>query len=181
MANSVEGRHPFLDRAVQEFLGTVPPGIKTRWTSSKHLLRRAMENRLPEPVTRRKKKMFLTPFGTPFVGEDATDEIRDLLRPERIVEFGYFDPAKVRRIAAYLESIKESLARDPADNFRLSRHVVERTVMGMAMNFVVTTQILEDQVRRGRFNGSAARDADSWRRSAWRMRPTASSPATPRG
>jgi asparagine synthase (glutamine-hydrolysing) len=160
MANSVEGRHPFLDRSVQEFLGTVPPSVKTRWTSSKHLLRRAMADRLPRRITRRKKKMFLTPFGTPFVGEDATDEIRDLLRPERIAEFGYFDAAKVNRIAGRLGEVKHTLARDRADNFRLKRHVVERTVLGMAMNFVVTTQVLEDQVRRGRFDGAAALEAE---------------------
>jgi hypothetical protein len=90
------------------------------------------------------------------VGEDATDEIRDLLRPERIAEFGYFDPAKVGRITARLEAIKDHLATDRSNNFRITRNVVERTVLGMALNMVVTTQILEDQVRRGRFNGRAA-------------------------
>jgi asparagine synthase (glutamine-hydrolysing) len=157
MAHSVEGRHPFLDRPVQEFLGTVPPTVKTRWTSSKHLLRKTMAHRLPREVTGRRKKMFLAPFGTPFVGTDSTDQIRDLLRPERIAEFGFFDPAKVQRITAHLESIKEHLGQDRASGFRLDRHVIERTVLGMAMNFVVTTQILEDQIRRGRFGGSAGR------------------------
>jgi asparagine synthase (glutamine-hydrolysing) len=151
MANSVEGRHPFLDRSVQEFLGTVPPAIKTRVFSSKFLLRRAMEGRLPREVIRRRKKMFLAPFGTPFVGEDATDEIRDLLRPERIREFGYFDPEKVGRLVGRMEAVKDEIARDPGDNFRLRRHVIERTVQGMAMNFVVSTQMLEDMVRRGEF------------------------------
>ncbi|MCX5684672.1 MAG: asparagine synthase-related protein, partial [Planctomycetota bacterium] len=151
MAHSVEGRHPFLDRAVQEFLGTVPPSVKTRVFSAKFLLRRAMEGRLPPEVIHRRKKMFLTPFGTPFVGEDATDEIRDLLRPEKIREFGFFDPEKVGRLVGRIEALKHQVATDPGDNFRLRRHVVERTVQGMAMNFVVTTQMLEDMVRRGEF------------------------------
>jgi asparagine synthase (glutamine-hydrolysing) len=160
MANSVEGRHPFLDRAVQEFLGTVPPAVKTRVFSSKFLLRRAMEGRLPREVIHRRKKMFLAPFGTPFVGQDATDEIRDLLRPEKIEEFGYFDPEKVRRLVGRIEAVKDEVATDRGDNFRVRRHVVERTVQGMAMNFVVTTQMLEDMVRRGEFcrhAGAAAR------------------------
>ncbi len=151
MANSVEGRHPFLDRAVQEFLGTVPPAVKTRVFSSKFLLRRAMAGRLPREVIHRRKKMFLAPFGTPFVGQDATDEIRDLLRPEKIEEFGYFDPEKVGRLVARIEAVKDQVATDRGDNFRVRRHVVERTVQGMAMNFVVTTQMLEDLVRRGEF------------------------------
>jgi len=151
MANSVEGRHPFLDRAVQEFLGTVPPAVKTRVFSSKFLLRRAMAGRLPPQVVGRRKKMFLAPFGTPFVGEDATDEIRDLLRPQKIEEFGYFDPEKVGRLVGRIEALKDEIARDRGDSFRVRRHVVERTVQGMALNFVVTTQMLEDMVRRGEF------------------------------
>jgi asparagine synthase (glutamine-hydrolysing) len=160
MAHSVEARHPFLDRAVQEFLGSVPPKVKTRWTSSKHLLRLAMKDRLPREVTQRKKKMFLAPFGTPFVGADATDEIRDLLTPRRLAEFGYFDPAKVQRVATGLAAIKDHLATDRSNNFRLASHVVDRTVLGMAMNFVVTTQLLESQVRQGRFNGAAHAGAE---------------------
>jgi hypothetical protein len=95
--------------------------------------------------------MFLAPFGTPFVGDDATDEIRELLQPEKIEEFGFFDAKKVRRFVGCIEGLKEEIATDRADNFRLNRHVVERTVLGMAMNFVVTTQMLEDLVRRGEF------------------------------
>jgi hypothetical protein len=96
------------------------------------------------------------------VGEDATDEIRDLLRPQKIEEFGYFDPEKVGRLVGRIEALKDQVATDRGDNFRLRRHVVERTVQGMAMNFVVTTQMLEDMVRRGEFcrhAGAAARQS----------------------
>jgi asparagine synthase (glutamine-hydrolysing) len=154
MANSVEGRHPFLDRSVQEFLGAVPPLVKTKWTKPKNLLRQAMANRLPREVTERRKKMFLAPFGTPFVGADVTDEIKELLTPERLAEFGYFDPAKVQQVATRLLAIKGTLAKDRGNNFRVNRKVIQRTVLGMAMNFVVTTQILESQVRQGMFNSS---------------------------
>ena len=111
-------------------------------------------------MIRRRKKMFLAPFGTPFVGQDATDEIRDLLRPEKIREFGFFDPEKVRRLIGRIEALKDAVGTDRGDNFRVRRHVVERTIQGMAMNFVVTTQMLEDMVRRGEFchhAGAAAR------------------------
>jgi hypothetical protein len=94
------------------------------------------------------------------VGQDATDEIRDLLRPEKIREFGFFDPEKVRRLIGRIEALKDAVGTDRGDNFRVRRHVVERTIQGMAMNFVVTTQMLEDMVRRGEFChpvGAAAR------------------------
>jgi asparagine synthase (glutamine-hydrolysing) len=68
MAHSVEGRYPFLDRTVQEFLGQVPPVLKGSWHTDKLLLRRAMARRLPQATLRTAKKPFLAPFGTQFVG-----------------------------------------------------------------------------------------------------------------
>jgi asparagine synthase (glutamine-hydrolysing) len=154
MANSVEGRYPFLDRQVQEFMAAVPPGLKRRWRTDKYLLRKAMAHRLPAEVIRRHKKPFLAPFGTPFVGKDYTDQIRDLLSPRSLSEFGHFDPAKVHRIVAELTGLKDEIALDPGETMRPNRQAIHRTLLGMALTFVVSTQILEDHVRRGRFNGN---------------------------
>jgi asparagine synthase (glutamine-hydrolysing) len=156
MAHSIEGRYPFLDRRVQEFLATVPPSIKTRWRSEKYLLRRMMRGRLPKELVRRRKQPFLTPFGTQFVGDRVAERVREVLRPERLREFGYFDPAKVERLAARLAQIKATYMNDPSEMLRFRRSVVERTVLGMAMNFVVTAQVLADQVQGGEFYCPAA-------------------------
>lgn len=149
MAHSVEGRYPFLDRTVQEFLAAVPPNVKTRWHCGKLLLRRAMARRLPPEVIHRTKKPFLAPFGTPFVGDDATPYIRDLLSPAKLAEFGYFDSAKVERIVAFLTASKKAIAADPAESVRPNREAVRRVCMGMALTFVVSTQMLEDLARSG--------------------------------
>ncbi len=154
MANSIEGRYPFLDRRVQEFLGAVPPGVKTRWHCEKYLLRRAMKRQLPPEVVSRQKKPFLAPFGTPFVGEDATEAIRDLLSPARLKEFGYFNPDKVQRIVDYLTEIKADASRDPGESFRLNREAVNRLIAGVALTFVVSTQVLADHVASGRFSAA---------------------------
>jgi asparagine synthase (glutamine-hydrolysing) len=156
MANSVEGRYPFLDRQVQEFLGRVRPDYKTRWYREKILLRRAMAGRLPGEVLRRQKKPFLAPFGTPFVGDDATEYIRHLLAPATIAKFGYFDPEKVAKVSQYLLGQKQAVAEDRGESMRSSRAATERVVSGMALTLVVTTQMLEDQVRSGKFGGAAA-------------------------
>ena len=152
MANSVEGRYPFLDRAVQEFLVAVPPDIKTTWRTDKYLLRRAMADRLPRHVIHHRKNPFLTSVGTPFVGDDATEYLRHLLSPDKLLEFGYFDPAKVQQIMDSLGSIKQSLSHDRKESLRPERSVVQRTGLGMALNFVVTTQVLADLVSRGEFS-----------------------------
>jgi asparagine synthase (glutamine-hydrolysing) len=156
MAHSVEGRYPFLDRTVQEFLGQVPPVLKGSWHTDKLLLRRAMARRLPQATLRTRKKAFLTPFGTQFVGEDATEYIRHLLSPRMLSAFGYFDPAKVRHVVQDVAGDKAAVARDPRDTMRPKRELVRRVLAGMALTFVVSTQILEDQVRQGNFSGQAS-------------------------
>jgi len=151
MSHSVEGRYPFLDRQVQEFLGQVPPTFKTRWHAEKILLREAMKDRLPEDVVRTQKKPFLAPFGTPFIGKDATDELRELLSPRLIAEYGYFDPGKVQRIVDYLTEAKSAIAQDEGESLRPGREAVQRVLMGMALTFVASTQTLESHVRRGSY------------------------------
>lgn len=155
MANSVEGRYPFLDRRVQEFLGQVPPGLKTTFRREKYLLRRAMAGHLPRQVVRRVKKPFLAPFGTQFVGADVTDQLRELLGPRMLQEFGYFDPGKVARLIEFLTREKQAIARDPGESMRAGRNVVARLLPGMALTFVASMQILEYHIRSGRFTGRA--------------------------
>ena len=112
-----------------------------------------MSRQLPRKVLHRKKKAFAAPFGTPCIGADATEQIRDLLSPAKLLEFGYFDPCKVRAIVEELASVKEAIAQDPGDTMRPDQTSIHRTVLGMALTFVVSTQILEDYVRRGIFAG----------------------------
>jgi asparagine synthase (glutamine-hydrolysing) len=158
MANSVEGRYPFLDRTVQEFLARVPPSLKMApngfLPTSKYLLRRAMRDRLPEEVLRRRKKMFLAPFGTPFVGLDAPEYARELLSERALRAYGYFDPLRVRAIAKELEGLKAGLGRDRGEHVRFGRRVWLRTLYGMALTFVLSTQLLESYVRDGSLAGA---------------------------
>ena len=157
MANSVEGRYPFLDREVQEFLAGVPPDLKARRHVSKYLLRVAMRDRLPRETVNRKKKMFLAPFGTPFVGPGAPEYARDLLSPARLREYGHFDPEKVGRVVGRLTDMAGRVSRDRGEPVRLDRGSLERTLAGMAVTFVLTAQVLESQVRSGELISASAR------------------------
>jgi asparagine synthase (glutamine-hydrolysing) len=157
MANSVEGRYPFLDRTVQEFLARVPPALKMApngfLPTAKYLLRRAMQDRLPEEVVHRPKKMFLAPFGTPFVGREAPEYVRELLSERAVRAYGYFDPQRVRAIVGELEKYKRDLGEDRGEHVRFGRRVWRRTLCGMALTFVLSTQLLESYARDGTLAG----------------------------
>lgn len=62
MANSIEGREPFLDHRLVEFALALPPRMKVRRGISKYGLKRAVSDLLPEQVVSRPKQGFGTPM-----------------------------------------------------------------------------------------------------------------------
>jgi asparagine synthase (glutamine-hydrolysing) len=61
MAHSVEVRLPFLQHQLVEFLFTLPPHFKIHQGWTKWLLRKAVENRLPNEIVWRKDKVGYEP------------------------------------------------------------------------------------------------------------------------
>jgi asparagine synthase (glutamine-hydrolysing) len=59
MAHSVEGRVPFLDHHVVEWVCRLPVSFKIRGVSEKYLLREAAKPLIPETGYRRQKHPFL--------------------------------------------------------------------------------------------------------------------------
>jgi len=74
MANSLEARSPFLDHRMIELCAALPSAYKLKGRTSKWLLRRLMQDRLPPDILRRPKMG----FGVP-VGEWLRGELRPLL------------------------------------------------------------------------------------------------------
>ena len=62
MANSIEGREPFLDHEFVEFCFAMPPHMKYRAGQGKRALREAMTGLLPADILGRKKQGFGTPM-----------------------------------------------------------------------------------------------------------------------
>jgi len=83
MANSLEGRAPYLDHRLVEFAFNLPPELKLGPDSEKLALRRAFEDRLPEGIGQRRKQGFVLPMRRWLRGElrellgDAFAERRD--------------------------------------------------------------------------------------------------------
>src|SRR5262249_7391202 len=63
MAASIESRVPFLDHKLVEFAAKLPERMKLRGLTTKYILRRAMKDRLPQPILSRRKMGFPVPLG----------------------------------------------------------------------------------------------------------------------
>ncbi len=63
MSHSLEGRSPFLDHVLADFVARLPINHKLRGRTTKYLLRRAMRERLPRGILRRDKQGFGVPVG----------------------------------------------------------------------------------------------------------------------
>ncbi|MBD0688848.1 asparagine synthase (glutamine-hydrolyzing) [Streptomyces sp. CBMA123] len=96
-ANSVESRHPFLDRELVDFMATVPEDLKLHELEEKYLLKKVARSWIPDSIIDREKFGFTAP-GSPHLLRQQNDFITSLLDPDRIKADGYFDPASVAQL-----------------------------------------------------------------------------------
>ncbi len=117
MANSVEGRFPFLDHRVVEFAARLPPRYKLNGLNEKYLLKRAMEGLVPERIRQRSKQPYRAPDSQSFfIDGEPLDYVTDLLSEERLKKSGYFNP---RSTALLLQKCRRGQAVGFADNMAL--------------------------------------------------------------
>ena len=97
MAASIESRVPFLDHPLTEWVAALPPAMKLRGTTTKWILRQAMQGRLPPRILERRKMGFPVPIGSwlrgawaPLLGEYVTGP--------RARARGLFDASTVARL-----------------------------------------------------------------------------------
>lgn len=98
MANSVEGRFPFLDHRVIEFANRLPPKLKIKVLNEKYLLKRAMRDYLPPAIVQRHKQPYRAPDIPAFIDtatHTALPFVRELLSAQKIQDYGYFDSKRV--------------------------------------------------------------------------------------
>jgi len=94
MANSVELRVPFLDHRVLEFAASLPAAHKLHRGQSKHVLKRAIADRVPKEILERRKTGFPVPYET-WLRKDLKIFAWDILTDSRAVQRGYFKPKAV--------------------------------------------------------------------------------------
>jgi asparagine synthase (glutamine-hydrolysing) len=98
MANSVEGRYPFLDHRVVEFAFKVPPRFRLNGLEEKFILKQAAKSIIPRELIERSKQPYRAPISRCFLGDTPPDYVEELLSEKAIRQSGYFDAAKVARL-----------------------------------------------------------------------------------
>lgn len=99
MANSVEGRFPFLDHRLIEFANRLPPQHKMQGLTEKYLLKKAVTGLLPESIRTRTKQPYRAPDSQSFfTNGQPVDYVGELLGESRIARAGYFDPKAVTKL-----------------------------------------------------------------------------------
>jgi asparagine synthase (glutamine-hydrolysing) len=125
MANSVEGRYPFLDHRLTEFITTLPDSYKLRLLNEKHILKHMMKGKIPESILKRHKQAYRAPVYQSFLGEGAPEYVKEMLSEQTIRDFGYFDAEKVSKLTG-----------------KLLQGAAATEVENMALAGIISTQLL---------------------------------------
>lgn len=97
MANSVEGRFPFLDHRVVEYCAKLPLQYKIKGLKEKYILKQCMKSYLPANILRRTKQPYLAPDSKSFFyAGKSPDYVEELLSESCIQKYGYFNYQAVK-------------------------------------------------------------------------------------
>ena len=99
MANSLELRVPLLDHKVLEFAAGLPDSYKVKAFTTKYILKKVFEGRVPEQILKRKKAGFPIPIQS-WLANDLKDFTRDLLLDRKTLQRGYFERPAIEKLLA---------------------------------------------------------------------------------
>ncbi|RYB90715.1 asparagine synthase (glutamine-hydrolyzing) [Nocardioides glacieisoli] len=130
MANSVEGRFPFLDREVVELASQLPARHKLFGLEEKFVLKRAFADLVPPEILARPKQPYRAPDAPSFFADGVPDWVAEVTSPRALAAAGVFDP---RQVAGLVEKARRrSRSFGNTDNMR--------------MVSVLSTQLLHEQL-----------------------------------
>jgi asparagine synthase (glutamine-hydrolysing) len=97
MAASLEVRVPLLNREVVRFASELPLELKLHRLTTKYLLKKSVEGKLPREIIKRPKKGFNMPVAH-WLTNELRDLVLDMLSEERITRQGFFNYPYVKRL-----------------------------------------------------------------------------------
>ena len=116
MANSVEGRFPFLDHRIAEFAARLPDWMKLRGLREKLIVRRLAKGRVPPQVATRTKFPYRAPIAEALLGPCAPTWAKVELSRDAIDDVGVFDGTRVEKL---IERLASTPAASDADEMAL--------------------------------------------------------------
>lgn len=94
-SHSVEGRHPFLDKELLEFVFTMPDKYKLNGANEKYILKKAGEGIVPDEILKRRKFPFQAPGMSSMIKKASN---LDFLSDDLVRKYDIFDPQKIREL-----------------------------------------------------------------------------------
>lgn len=114
MAHGIEGRVPFLDHKLFEYMKNIPIDFKITPSTEKYLLRKVAEKYLPPEIYNRPKKTFMAP---PLLldNREGIEFINDHLRSNDFRNFKFFDSKSIISWLDTLQhlSVSEKASQEP--------------------------------------------------------------------
>jgi len=98
MANSVEGRYPFLDHRVIEFAAKIPTRFRMNGLTEKYILKESARGHIPAELIDRPKQPYRAPISECFFGDGSPAYVDEMLSEDSISKNGYFDMKKVSNL-----------------------------------------------------------------------------------
>ena len=117
MANSVEGRYPFLDYRVIEFCNRLPDSLKLNGLNEKYLLKKLLKGRIPESILTRPKQPYRAPISSVFMSKDRPDYVSEMLSDGFTRRAGIFN---YESLSGVLNKIEKTGAASEMDNMTLT-------------------------------------------------------------
>jgi asparagine synthase (glutamine-hydrolysing) len=103
MANSLELRVPLLDHKVLEFAASLPSSYKVHGFTTKYILKKVFDGRVPAEILKRKKTGFPVPIQS-WLAKDLKDFTHDLLLDRKSIDRGYFEKSAIEELLAANET-----------------------------------------------------------------------------
>jgi asparagine synthase (glutamine-hydrolysing) len=128
MANSVEGRYPFLDYRVIEFCSKLPADYKLKGLNEKYLLKKMTKGKIPESIRKRPKQPYRAPIKSVFLSQNPPDYVKYMLSEEYMRQSGIFD---YDAFSTLISRIEKTGTASEVDN--------------MALTAVISTHLLNYQ------------------------------------
>lgn len=152
MANSVEGRYPFLDYRIIEFCNSLNPNFKLKGLKEKYLLKKLLANKIPNDIISRTKQPYRAPVRNVFMSDEAPDYVKEMLSEGYTSNVGIFD---YKSISSVISKIRKTGNTSEMDDMLLtsviSTHLlynlfIENKNQAFSSPELKNLRIIEDQL-----------------------------------